>query len=147
MVGHNADTDVLDAELDSTWYNAYFASEEEARLGHRLWALAMYGLKRGAEVPFPGDRPARPTDNAWPLRGDLFQRAKAAVSIEEFASRFTTLKPSGHGRMKGLCPVHSERSPSFFVFPERQSWRCFGACAGGGDVIALVQRLMEAGRW
>ena len=41
---------------------------------------------------------------------------------------------------KATCPFHSERTPSFVVFPERQSWRCFGACATGGDVISFTMR-------
>lgn len=39
------------------------------------------------------------------------------------------------------CPFHQERTPSFSVDPERQRWRCFGACNGGGDVISFIQKL------
>ncbi len=42
---------------------------------------------------------------------------------------------------KAPCPFHAERTPSFVVFPERQSWRCFGACATGGDVLSFVMRM------
>lgn len=41
---------------------------------------------------------------------------------------------------KATCPFHTERTPSFVVFPERQSWRCFGACATGGDLISFTMR-------
>jgi DNA primase len=40
----------------------------------------------------------------------------------------------------GLCPFHLERTPSFKVDPERQSFYCFGCGAGGGDVIAFIQK-------
>jgi DNA primase len=40
----------------------------------------------------------------------------------------------------GLCPVHRERTPSFFVYPQEQTWYCFG-CKRGGDVISLVREV------
>lgn len=41
---------------------------------------------------------------------------------------------------KALCPFHSERDPSFVVFPDSQRWQCFGSCDEGGDLIDFVQR-------
>lgn len=41
----------------------------------------------------------------------------------------------------GSCPFHSEKTPSFCVDPEKQKWRCFGACNEGGDAIDFIQRL------
>lgn len=49
------------------------------------------------------------------------------------------LKPSGV-RLTGLCPIHNERSPSFSVNPQNNTFKCFG-CGEGGDVIALIQHL------
>lgn len=62
---------------------------------------------------------------------------RARVDIVQVASRYTELKKSGR-RLRGLCPLHNERTPSFFVDPERQCFKCFG-CNAGGDVIKLIQ--------
>jgi len=68
-----------------------------------------------------------------------------ALDITAVASRFTDLKPAGHQRLKGQCPLHQERTPSFYIYEDKQRWRCYGACAEGGDVITLLARLSETG--
>ena len=79
-------------------------------------------------------------------RGNLFQVARS-IDILNFASDFTTLRAAGPGRYRGQCPVHPfpERSGSFYIFTAKNTWRCFGACAEGGDIIKLAQRLMDRG--
>lgn len=57
--------------------------------------------------------------------------------VEVVASYVPDLQQAGRS-FKARCPFHNERTPSFFVFPERQTWRCFGACATGGDVFSFV---------
>ena len=122
-----------------------FSSEAEARLAWALIRICREGIARYMDrpiPPFPGDRPTR-----RPSSGDsLFARVKAAVSVEELAGRFTQLEPAGPGKLKGKCPIHDERTASFYVYCDRQSWRCFGACAKGGDVISLAQELMDGGK-
>ena len=62
------------------------------------------------------------------------------ASIEEVVGAHVTLKGAGVGSMKGLCPFHDERSPSFHVRPQVGLWHCFG-CGEGGDVISFVQKI------
>ena len=64
---------------------------------------------------------------------------KARLDILEVVGQRVPLQRSGRS-YKGNCPFHQERTPSFHVFPDRQSWRCFGACATGGDALSFVMR-------
>ena len=109
---------------DEEPFNASFSSEAEAR-----FAWHLHGVGRGPQRPFPGDRPE---PRRRRTRGnDIFQRVKNAVSVEELAGRFTELRMISAGKMRGLCPVHDETTPSFRLDLERQRWQCFGACARG----------------
>ena len=64
---------------------------------------------------------------------------KAKIDIVGLVGETTPLKQSGRN-FKAPCPFHSERTPSFLVNPERQSWHCFGACGTGGDIFSFVMR-------
>jgi DNA primase len=69
----------------------------------------------------------------------VIDQIKQRVDIVEIVGRHVELKRAGGALFKGLCPFHSERSPSFTVTPTRQSYHCFG-CGAHGDA---VQFLME----
>ncbi|MFJ2031101.1 DNA primase [Streptosporangium sp. NPDC087985] len=60
--------------------------------------------------------------------------------IADIVGEHIQLRNAGGGNLKGLCPFHDEKSPSFNVTPTRGYWYCFG-CAEGGDVITFVRRL------
>ena len=62
----------------------------------------------------------------------------ARSDVESVISSYVTLKRAG-SNLQGLCPFHSERSPSFTVFPNTQSFYCFG-CNAGGSVITFIQK-------
>lgn len=69
------------------------------------------------------------------MRFDTFDKPP----IELIASGYTNLSKSGHNKLKGLCPLHSEATASFQVNTQLQRYICFG-CGAKGDVIDLVMR-------
>jgi DNA primase len=68
------------------------------------------------------------------------QEIKNRLDILDVISEHVQLRRSGRN-YAGFCPFHSNsRTPAFYVFPETQTWRCFGACAEGGDVFGFVMK-------
>ena len=71
---------------------------------------------------------------------ELFiQQLKQSCDMERIVSGYLPLKKTGR-YLVGLCPFHSEKSPSFYVYPQNQSFYCFG-CGAGGDVITFIRRI------
>lgn len=61
--------------------------------------------------------------------------------IDEVIGSYVALRPAGGGSLKGLCPFHDEKTPSFQVTPARGFYYCFGSCGEGGDVIDFVRKM------
>ena len=64
---------------------------------------------------------------------------KARIDAVDFISRYVPLQRAGRS-FKACCPFHQERTPSFVVFPDTGSWRCFGACSTGGDIFSFLMQ-------
>src|SRR5438067_11704571 len=72
------------------------------------------------------------------MAGTPIEEIKARLDLAEIVGAAVPLKRSGRS-MKGLCPFHAEKTPSFYVFPDSGTWKCFG-CGEGGDIFTFVQK-------
>jgi len=70
---------------------------------------------------------------------DQVDEIKAKIDIVDFTRQYLTLKKAGIN-FSATCPFHSEKTPSFMVSAERQTFKCFG-CGEGGDVITFFQKM------
>ncbi|WGW13382.1 DNA primase [Saxibacter everestensis] len=77
------------------------------------------------------------------IRRDDIDEVRSRVRIDEVVGHHVTLKSAGVGSMKGLCPFHDERSPSFHVRPQVGLYHCFG-CGESGDVFTFLQKIDHA---
>ena len=74
------------------------------------------------------------------IRDEDIAAVRERSPIDEVVGEYLQLKNAGGGSLKGLCPFHDEKTPSFNVTPARGLFYCF-SCAEGGDVIKFVQKI------
>ena len=73
------------------------------------------------------------------IRDESIAEVRGATDVVALVGEYVTLRPGGGTRMKGLCPFHQEKTPSFTVDSARGLWHCFG-CSQGGDAIDFLMR-------
>ena len=74
------------------------------------------------------------------IRDEDIAAIRERARIDVIVGEYVALRNAGGGSLKGLCPFHDEKSPSFHVTPARGFFHCFG-CSEGGDVISFVQKI------
>ncbi len=78
------------------------------------------------------------------LKKNVVEEVKERVRLDEVVSSYVSLKPGGTDTLKGLCPFHDEKTPSFTVRPNHNRWHCFG-CGESGDAIEFIRRIEHIG--
>jgi len=78
------------------------------------------------------------------IRDEDIELVRSRSPIGEVVGEYLQLRSAGGGSLKGLCPFHEEKTPSFNVTPARGLWYCF-SCAEGGDVIAFIRKIDTLG--
>jgi DNA primase len=74
------------------------------------------------------------------IRASDVEEVKRRTNLADLVGDYVTLKNAGIDSMKGLCPFHDERSPSFHVRPALGYYHCFG-CGESGDAFTFLQRM------
>ena len=74
------------------------------------------------------------------IKRETIEEVRARARIDDVVSQYVTLKSAGVGSLKGLCPFHDEKTPSFNVRPQVGYFHCFG-CGESGDVIAFIEKI------
>jgi DNA primase len=74
------------------------------------------------------------------IKREDIDEVRARTRIDDVVAGYVALRPAGVDSLKGLCPFHDEKTPSFHVRPHAGRWHCFG-CGEGGDAISFIEKI------
>jgi len=125
-------------------YTINMRTEMDARLAWLIIQVLLHGYDERRHRPFPGDPVTPPAPSVATVigKGSISSKVKQ-LDLLEYAGRRTTMVAAGADSWKGCCPIHNEKTASFHVWANPWRWRCFGACATGGDIIDLARELKK----
>jgi len=125
-------------------YNINFRTEFDARLAWLVLQELLHGGDARRHRTFPGDPIAAPKTNLSNITGktDISSKLKQ-LDLLVYARHRTEMQASGADNWRGRCPIHDEKTASFYVWANPWRWRCFGGCAMGGDIIDLARELKK----
>lgn len=73
------------------------------------------------------------------MEANPIEEIKEKIDIVQVIGSYIEVKPAGRN-FKARCPFHGEKTPSFMISPDRQTWHCFGSCNEGGDVFSFLMK-------
>jgi DNA primase catalytic core len=74
------------------------------------------------------------------IRQEDIEAVRERTDLVKLVSQYLTLKKAGHDSLVGVCPFHTEKTPSFSVSPSKQVYYCFG-CGAGGDAVRFLREV------
>lgn len=111
----------------------YFVGQRMTRLDFEILLAGAAGAEDDPPNPPPAIRDFRPLHESLRRRAE---RAKRSVRLHEVVATYVELRASGR-ELVGHCPFHDDRAPSFTVYPESDTYHCFG-CKASGDVVKFL---------
>jgi len=120
------------AEINTAISNTYIGTEYQLDADLFAWADYVDICKQAIEQ----QRQSTPKQTSITGYIDI-EAIKAKNDIVTVIENYTKLRKAGEN-FTGCCPIHNDKHPSMTVYPDQQSWRCYG-CNRGGDVIAFIE--------
>src|SRR4029077_19955636 len=112
--------------------------------GADTWRVPFFAIRLDYGPPWAKDfAPSGAADSFVPLvPREKIDDVRDRTNIVEIVKRYVEIKRAGTGSWKGLCPFHTEKTPSFHVHEQRQFFHCFG-CGEKGDVISFLVKVEQ----